>query len=145
MAVAQWDGTISVWQLACNQTMMGQKPTGQGNQMAVQKVAAAVLGMSWQLDAMGILIACADNNIYKWDLGSNQVGPIASHAHPVKDVFSVVDPKTKNTFVVSGGWDARVKFWSWQGPMQLQQVGEAYVAMPVHYMSYQWPLLVTAH
>jgi hypothetical protein len=39
--------------------------------MAVQKVAAAVLGLSWQLDAPGILIACADNNIYKWDLSSN--------------------------------------------------------------------------
>lgn len=29
--------------------------------------------------------------------------------------------------------------------MQLQQIGESYVAMPVHYMSCQWPLLVTAH
>ena len=47
--------------------------------------------------------------------------------------------------VVSGGWDALVKFWSWQSPQQLNMVGEAYVAMPVHYMSLKWPLLVTAH
>lgn len=101
--------------------------------------------MSWQLDNAGILLACADNNIYKWDLTSNQVGVIGAHAQPVKDVFSVVNPATNDTFVVSGGWDSRVKFWVWANPMQLQQIGESYVAMPVHYMSYAWPLLVTAH
>lgn len=48
--------------------------------------------------------------------------------------------------VISGGWDCKVKFWQWQqGGQQLNPVGEAYVAMPVHYMSCQWPLLVTAH
>jgi WD40 repeat protein len=90
-------------------------------------------------------MACADNNIYKWDLTSNNLAAIGAHTQPVKEVFSVIDPSTNNTFVVSGGWDARVKFWTWTGPMQLQQIGESYVAMPVHYMSYQWPLLVTAH
>jgi len=47
--------------------------------------------------------------------------------------------------VISGGWDARVKFWTWQSPTQLNQIGEAYVAKPVHYMSCEYPLLVTAH
>lgn len=51
--------------------MMGAKPTGQANQMAVQKTPAVILGASWQLDQPGILLACADNNIYKWDLATN--------------------------------------------------------------------------
>jgi hypothetical protein len=37
--------------------------------------------------------------------------------------------------VVSGGWDAFVKFWVMDSPTQMKQVGQAYVAMPVHYMS----------
>jgi hypothetical protein len=47
--------------------------------------------------------------------------------------------------VVSGGWDSFVKFWMIEGPTAMKQVGQAYVAMPVHYMSCQFPTLVTAH
>ena len=64
---------------------------------------------------------------------------------PVKDVSSFVEPNTRTPVVVSGGWDSRVKFWTWSQQGQLQQIGEAYVAMPIHYMSCQFPLLVTAH
>ena len=46
---------------------------------------------------------------------------------------------------MSGGWDSRVKFWTWQGPTQLNQIGEAYLGKPIHYMSGEFPLLVTAH
>ena len=65
---------------------------------------------------------------------------------PVKDVISFIYPQNNTSIVISGGWDAKVKFWTWApGGQALQQVGEAYVAMPVHYMSCQFPLLVTAH
>ncbi len=46
---------------------------------------------------------------------------------------------------MSGGWDSRVKFWTWQSPTQLNQIGESYLGKPVHYMSGEFPLLVTAH
>lgn len=46
---------------------------------------------------------------------------------------------------MSGGWDARVKFWTWNGPSALNQIGESYLGKPVHYMSAEYPLLVTAH
>ena len=39
------------------------------------------------------------------------------------------------SYLVSGGWDAMVKFWqinSMNGQIQLQQIGEAYVGKPVH-------------
>ena len=69
---------------------------------------------------------------------------IGQHAGPVKGIASFKHP-AGTSVVVSGGWDSRVKFWTWQTPAQLNQIGEAYVAMPVHFMSLQWPLLVTAH
>ena len=69
---------------------------------------------------------------------------VGQHNAPVKDVCSIMTPQG-HAAVITGGWDARVKFWSWQQNGPLNQVGEAYVAMPVHYMSCQWPLLVTAH
>jgi len=47
--------------------------------------------------------------------------------------------------VITGGWDATVKFWNWAGPNQLNKIADIYVAMPVHYMSASWPLLVTGH
>jgi mRNA export factor len=62
---------------------------------------------------------------------------------PVKDIYCFFQNNT--SVVVSGGWDSRVKFWTWGGPQQLNQIGESYIAKPVHYMSGEFPLLVTAH
>jgi len=91
---------------------------------------------------MALLLACADNTIKKFDLNSKQVTVVGGHDAPVKDVFSILFNNI--SVVISGGWDSNVKFWSWNGP-NLNQFGESYVAMPVHYMSCQFPLLVTAH
>lgn len=49
------------------------------------------------------------------------------------------------SIVISGGWDAKVKFWQWSNPQQINCYQEIYVASPVHYMSGVYPLLVTAH
>ena len=54
-------------------------------------------------------------------------------------------PNSNSFVVVSAGYDARVKFWVWNGPAQLGLQQDIYVAMPVHYMSCVYPLLVTAH
>ena len=102
-----------------------------------------ILGLCWQTQAPSLLIAHADNNIKKWDFQLNQVINIGQHAKPVKDIYEFTH--NGNTVVVSGGWDARVKFWVWAGPSSLNMIGEAYVAKPVHYMSLEFPLLVTAH
>jgi len=53
--------------------------------------------------------------------------------------------QNNTTVVVSGGWDSRVKFWTWASPNQLTLVGESYLGKPIHYMSGEYPLLVTAH
>lgn len=54
-------------------------------------------------------------------------------------------PGNNQSVVVTGGYDARVRFWTWNGPAKLTQQQEIYVAMPVQQMSCVWPLLVTAH
>ena len=89
------------------------------------------------------MIACADNNIKKLDLQTNQVIVVGSHAKPVKDIYCFFQNNT--SVVVSGGWDSRVKFWTWASPQQLSQIGESYLGKPIHYMSGEFPLLVTAH
>lgn len=91
------------------------------------------------------MIASSDNNIKRWDLATNQLTVVGSHAQPVKDIYCCT--MNGNPLVISGGWDSRVKFWTWaQGtPLKLNQVGEAYLGKPVHYMSGEFPLLVTAH
>ena len=53
--------------------------------------------------------------------------------------------RNNTTVVVSGGWDSRVKFWIWANPNQLAQIGESILEKPIHYMSGEYPLLVTAH
>lgn len=72
---------------------------------------------------------------------------IGSHSQPVKDVASVIVPNNNIDIgvVITGGWDSRVKFWTWTAPNQLNCLAEVYLAMPVHYMSCVYPLLVTAH
>jgi hypothetical protein len=49
--------------------------------MMQQKVEAPILGMCWQVDSPAILLACADNNIRKWDLTNpnNGVAVIGQH------------------------------------------------------------------
>jgi mRNA export factor len=89
------------------------------------------------------MLACADNNIKKWDLASNQILTVGGHTQPVKDIYCFVQNNT--SVVVSGGWDSRVKFWTWANPGQLNQIGESYLGKPIHYMSGEFPLMVTAH
>ena len=84
-----------------------------------------------------------DGSIRKWDLQQNSITIVGNHSAPVKDVFSFCYNNME--ILVSGGWDSRVKFWTTQGSGQLNQIGECYLAMPVHYMSLTYPLLVTAH
>ena len=67
---------------------------------------------------------------------------VGQHAQPVKDIVNV--NFSNNSVVISGGWDGKVKFWSWRNNL-LDPIGESNVAMPVHYMDCRWPLLVTAH
>lgn len=69
---------------------------------------------------------------------------VGQHSAPVKDVASFIHPESGVCVIVTGGWDACVKFWRFN-QASLQQVGEAFVGMPVHYMSCVYPLLVTAH
>ena len=58
---------------------------------------------------------------------------MGTHDAPVKDVASFVHENT--SMVVSGGWDAFVKFWVMESQTKMREVGKTYVAMPVHYMS----------
>ncbi len=88
-------------------------------------------------------MAHADCTIKKWDIASNQIVNIGQHTQPVKDIYAFYQNNT--SIVVSGGWDSKVKFWTWSSPTALQQIGEAYLGKPVHYMSGEYPLLVTAH
>jgi hypothetical protein len=68
---------------------------------------------------------------------------VGAHTQPVKDIYYFM--YNNQSIIVSGGWDSRVKFWQWGGPTMLNQIGEAYLGKPVHYMSGEFPLLVTAH
>jgi len=139
LAVASWDGNVAIYQVS-----------DQGNQIQANcalstSTGAPVLGLCWQPEVQALLIASADNNIKRWDLASNQVTVVGQHSQPVKDIYCC--QIGGNPLVISGGWDARVKFWTWAPgpPLKLNQVGEAYLGKPVHYMSGEFPLLVTAH
>ena len=62
--------------------------------------------MCWQADAVCLLLACADNQIKKFDLNTRQVTNIGSHTMPVKDVVSFIYPQNNISVVITGGWDA---------------------------------------
>jgi WD40 repeat protein len=61
---------------------------------------------------------------------------------PAKDVYSW--SSNLGVFLASGGYDGLVKFFKIDRGMT-QQIGETNLFKPVHYMSGQYPLLVTAH
>mmetsp|Transcript_3342 Transcript_3342/g.5569 ORF Transcript_3342/g.5569 Transcript_3342/m.5569 type:complete len:322 (-) Transcript_3342:58-1023(-) len=97
-----------------------------------------------QQKSMIIYLAHSDGSIKRWDPTQQQMSPasIGQHSMPVKDVYSFATPQ--GVFLVSGGWDGIVKFFKINGGMSTQ-IGESNVFKPVHYMSGQFPLLVTAH
>lgn len=82
--------------------------------MATTNTQGPTLGITWQTSMAGLLIAHSDSNIKKWDFSQNNVVNIGKHAHPVKDLYEFTNNNT--TILVSGGWDARVKFWTWTSP-----------------------------
>jgi hypothetical protein len=57
--------------------------------MLSQDVKVPILGMSWQVDAPALLLACGDNSIKKWDLASNTIQTIGEHRAPVKEVVNI--------------------------------------------------------
>ena len=58
-----------------------------------------------------IFIAHSDNTIKVWDPNNSQAQPqaVGQHELPVKDVYSFA--MNGQSYLVSGGWDAMVKFW----------------------------------
>lgn len=102
-----------------------------------------ILGICWSPETPAVLIAHSDTFLKKWDFQNNNLAKLGRHDQPVKDIYSFC--LKGSVYVVSGGWDAKVKFWTWSDPNTLKQIGETYVAKPVHYMSGEYPLLVTAH
>jgi len=75
------------------------------------------LGFCWNPTAAQIFLGCGDNKVRVWDLQSNQVAEVGSHDAPVKDCYAFELPG-KGVVIASGGWDAKVRFWSQQGPSQ---------------------------
>ena len=69
------------------------------------------------MDALALLLACGDNTIKKFDLSTGQIVQIGQHTAPVRGVVSLLQNGT--SIVISGGWDSRVKFWSWSSPQAL--------------------------
>jgi len=143
LAAATWGGTISLWALNPSQSPLSSHPPVHATPKAQQQTGGPILGLSWQVDGLALLIAHSNHTIMKWDLTTNQITKVGSHDAPVKEVTSFEQHGT--SIVVSGGWDAKVKFWTWSTPLTLHLIGEVYVAMPVHYLTCQFPLLVTAH
>ena len=76
LVAAGWDGTLYTWKLQYNEH---STPKALIQPITQQKVDGPVLGLCWQADSPGILLACADNNIKKWDLQSNQISNIGAH------------------------------------------------------------------
>jgi WD40 repeat protein len=153
MAVSSWDGTVQAYQVMAEQGGMGGMGTSSPPNVnpAGQPVATQgpVLGLCWMADAPGqqpnvvLYIAHSDCSIKRWDPQQGMPPQnVGQHEGPVKDVYSFT--LNNNFFLVSGGWDCNVKFWQIQGP-QLQQIGQSWVAKPVHVLSGAFPILVTAH
>ena len=91
---------------------MGPANPVQAKGLLSTNTGAPVLGLCWQPEAQALLIASADNNIKRWDLQSNTVTAVGAHSQPVKDIYCCT--VNNNSMVISGGWDSRVKFWTWQ-------------------------------
>lgn len=85
LACAFWDGTLVIYQANIPNI---------GDQIQTQIMinnntgGAPILGICWCPEQPALLIACADNNIKKWDLPTNQVINVGSHTQPVKDIYT---------------------------------------------------------
>ena len=125
MSLTSWDGQAMVYGIQYNEQAMNAKPNPMFaaaiQPINAQNLGTQSLGHCWQADAVAVILACADGSIKKWDIDAKQVTNLnGGHEAPVKDVVSFIHKQNNTSILISGGWDCKVKFWTWTGATQLQ-------------------------
>jgi mRNA export factor len=81
-----------------------------------QNANSPVLCVEFSHGSVGVFFGTATNQIFYWDLPTNQISQVGQHNAPVKDLYSF--NANGQNLVVSGGFDGLVTFWMMQNPQQ---------------------------
>ena len=69
LAATCFDGSLTIFRVDHQDDGVTPRPS-QASQVTVQNIQVPILGMTWQVDSVALLLACADNSIKKFDLNT---------------------------------------------------------------------------
>lgn len=105
---------VRVYQIGPNNTA---SPPLAGNKVAEYAHApqpgtlGALLDLAWSRDGSKIYSVGTDKRGFIWDAASQQQVQFAAHAEPIKCVRTVSLPTGPDEYVVTGGWDKKLRYW----------------------------------
>ncbi|CAG9464827.1 unnamed protein product [Pedinophyceae sp. YPF-701] len=108
LVAGSWDKTVRCWEI----------PQGVGKREGVARAMTTlpqpVLAVCWHNTEFRAFAAGCDNQVYAWDLGTNQTMVIGKHDAPVKSIFYAPELNC----VVAGSWDKTIRYWDARQPRE---------------------------
>mmetsp|Transcript_3188 Transcript_3188/g.3620 ORF Transcript_3188/g.3620 Transcript_3188/m.3620 type:complete len:360 (+) Transcript_3188:29-1108(+) len=138
---SNWDSGVRVWEVAANPQNTNQPVQAQPKAQINHEQKLPVLDTCFSADGRTVFSCGADKAVRMWTLGqtppNNIAQQIGAHDKPIQSVGFL---KNSN-LVVSGGWDAKLKFWDTRSP---NPAGEFQLPERIHAMDVQGGLMVVA-
>ena len=75
LAATTFEGQLNIFRIDHSDDGTNPRPANV-QQLAANNTQVPILGMTWQADAVAILLACADNTIKKFDVNTQKVDVI---------------------------------------------------------------------
>ena len=132
LAVGSWDSMVRVWQVqrAGNQI--------QSAELQQQKYDGPVLCAAFKPEGDMLFTGGADNTVRLLNMQTNQTLILGRHDQPVKSIHWL----PVHNLVVTGSWDATVRFWSPGKPGA--EVFKLQLKHKVYAMDVSYPMMVVS-
>lgn len=132
LLASSWDTYVRVWQVQKQGQQVAATPAAQA------KLDGPALCGCFNHDGSVAFAGGADNTVRMWQLGGSAGATvIGRHDQPVRSVHFI----QQNNMLVTGSWDATVRFWDMRSPTEVHklQLNQKVYAMDVSY-----PLMVVS-
>jgi mRNA export factor len=133
LAVGSWDSSVYIWQVHKSINNIQVTPK------AMQKYDAPVLDIAFKPEGDLLFAGCTDNTLRMYNTASNQSVILGRHDQPIKCVHWL----PVHDMVVTGSWDASVRFWTINNPGQ-REAYKLELKMKVYAMDVNFPMMVVS-
>ncbi|KAH8401125.1 hypothetical protein KR009_003167, partial [Drosophila setifemur] len=101
LCAASWDDTIRLWDV--------QMASGEATPMVMKNLSHTAFSTTWNPDGTKIYLGDCMGKVFVWDLASEKMSELGSHAKGVKSCHLVTG--NQSSYLMTASWDKTVKFW----------------------------------